>query len=175
MKGLIFFETEVIPYKVFNGKVQVSPIPCQLENGKKGYYLGDDWDVEVKGKGASTESVLREKILNYKLWSEFENGYSFELDEAVALEKQGGNELVFYKCIQAHNKQSDWSPESTPALWSEIKVVGDIEVWSQPIGGDGRYPNIDPNTNEAYKVTHNGKTWENTVPAPTLNVWDLVQ
>ena len=115
---------------------------------------------------------MRDEIVSYPVWGDLDLGHSFSIDDKVALSEQSEDEevLVFYKCIQAHSKQSNWIPTSTPALWSEITLVGDIEQWSQPIGGDGRYPYLDPNTGQPYRVLHNGKTWENTV-THTLNVW----
>jgi hypothetical protein len=39
------------------------------------------------------------------------------------------------------------------------------------IGGDGKYPLIDPATNEPYRVVHNGRLWQNNHQGG-LNVWE---
>lgn len=108
------------------------------------------------------KEILANNIL-YEFWEVFENGYTFSLD--LKLNRLINDEVRTFKVIQSHNKQSDWQPENFPSLFSEIVMSGGIEVWSQPIGGDGKYPN-------PYQVIHNGKTWNNTVDAPTLNVWE---
>ena len=115
---------------------------------------------------------IRPQIIEYPVWGDLDNGHSFSLSDKVSLIEQTEDdyELVFYNCIQAHNKQSDWSPHITPALWSKVTIQGEIEVWSQPTGGDGKYPYLDPNTGEQYLVTHNGSTWRNTHQGG-LNVW----
>ena len=71
-----------------------------------------------------------------------------------------------YACIQAHKSQSDWYPDAVPALWARRSPAATvIEVWVQPYGGSGTYT-------EGAVVQHDGKTWTNTVSAPTLNVWE---
>ena len=44
-----------------------------------------------------------------------------------------------YKCIQAHQTQDGWKPDSTPALWQEVIVTPDIPVWVQPTGAHDAY------------------------------------
>jgi hypothetical protein len=73
-----------------------------------------------------------------------------------------GIELCLYRIITPHAWQLDRKPSETPALWSKIIIGGDgIEVWTQPIGGDGKYPLIDPLTSLPYEVKHNTITWRN--------------
>jgi hypothetical protein len=84
----------------------------------------------------------------------------------------GGFEVALFFLIQPHTPNETFTPETTPALWSRV-IIGDggIEVWTQPIGGDGKYPYIDPETGQPYKVMHNGDTWENNHQGG-LNVWE---
>jgi len=106
----------------------------------------------------------------YPLWEDQPDGFQFTLefkvnyiDSLIALR--------LFRCIQAHAKQANFNPVATPALWSEIILnPGGIEVWTQPIGGDNKYPYIDPLTSLPYKVTYSGFTWENNYQAG-LNVW----
>lgn len=44
-----------------------------------------------------------------------------------------------YKCVQAHTSQSDWTPDATPALWTEVAQPGEIPVWKQPTGAQDAY------------------------------------
>ena len=110
-------------------------------------------------------TAFEKQIIEYPVWSDFHNGHTFSVDDKVAIMEQTGEEevLVFYKVIQGHSKQDDWSPENVPALFSKITVSGGIEEWSQPIGGDGRYVT-------GAIVTYQGKTYENTHTGG-LNVW----
>lgn len=62
-----------------------------------------------------------------------------------------------------------WEPGSVgaEALWTCEDCVPAEEwpVWVQPYGGSGTYVS-------GAKVTHKGYHWLNTIPAPTLNVWE---
>lgn len=70
-----------------------------------------------------------------------------------------------YRCEQVHTSQSDWTPDATPALWTEVSKPGEIPEWRQPTGaqdaynlGDRvRYPDAD------------GDVWVSTVEN---NVWE---
>ena len=44
-----------------------------------------------------------------------------------------------YRCEQAHTSQSDWTPDKTPALWTEVAEPGEIPVWKQPTGAQDAY------------------------------------
>lgn len=73
-----------------------------------------------------------------------------------------------YRCIQAHTAQVDWRPDlpGVAALWIRFYAPEEgPEPWVQPYGGSGTYVS-------GAIVTHNGQTWRNIVPAPTLNVWE---
>lgn len=73
---------------------------------------------------------------------------------------------VLYECLQAHMTLSTWTPDVTPALWQEVVEAPETpQPWVQPYGGSGTYVS-------GAIVTHNGQTWRNIVPAPTLNVWE---
>ena len=44
-----------------------------------------------------------------------------------------------YRCEQAHTAQTDWTPDKTPALWTEVAKPGEIPVWRQPTGAQDAY------------------------------------
>ena len=76
-----------------------------------------------------------------------------------------------YKVNQSHTSQDDWSPDATPALFSEVAKPNEILPWKQPQGAHDAY-------NTGDKVTHNGKTWvcvtDANVYEPGVYGWDEV-
>ena len=44
-----------------------------------------------------------------------------------------------YRCVQAHTSQAEWTPDATPALWTEVAKPGEIPVWKQPTGAQDAY------------------------------------
>ena len=46
---------------------------------------------------------------------------------------------TLYRCEQAHTSQEEWTPDATPALWTEIAEPGEIPVWRQPTGAQDAY------------------------------------
>lgn len=55
----------------------------------------------------------------------------------VGIRVRYGDKL--YKCVQAHTSQADWTPDNTPALWTEVAKPGEIPVWKQPTGAHDAY------------------------------------
>ena len=70
---------------------------------------------------------------------------------------------VLYRCLQEHIPQENWTPIAAPSLWAKVLIPSSdvIPEWEQP------------DSTNAYqvgdKVSHNGKTWENTI---ANNVWE---
>ena len=70
---------------------------------------------------------------------------------------------ILYRCLQEHDTQEAWTPESAPSLWAKV-LIPDLDVipaWEQP-DSTNAYSKGD-------KVSHNGKTWESLV---NNNVWE---
>ena len=44
-----------------------------------------------------------------------------------------------YRVVQAHTSQAGWTPEATPALYTEVAKPGEIPVWRQPTGAQDAY------------------------------------
>lgn len=44
-----------------------------------------------------------------------------------------------YRVVQYHTSQSDWTPDITPNLYTEIARPGEIPVWKQPTGAQDAY------------------------------------
>jgi hypothetical protein len=117
-----------------------------------------------------SDSDALEKQAMFPIWEKLENGYKFTVNEKINC-LNDKNEIVLFKVIQSHSKQIDWHPLIVPNLFSEVKIVNGIEVWKQPIGGDGKYPYINPLTTKPYQVSHKESLWENTHTGG-LNVWE---
>ena len=80
-----------------------------------------------------------------------------------------------YRCVQAHTSQSDWTPDVTPALWTEVAKPGEIPVWKQPTGAQDAYMTGDkvhyPTADDpVYVSTVDNNTW-----APDVYGWELVE
>lgn len=57
----------------------------------------------------------------------------YEADERIRY----GEKL--YRCVQSHTSQESWTPDITPALWTEVAEPGEIPVWKQPTGAQDAY------------------------------------
>lgn len=68
-----------------------------------------------------------------ELFPAWEADFAYTADERIRY----GEKL--YKCVQAHTSQEDWTPDATPALWTEIAAPGEIPVWRQPTGAQDAY------------------------------------
>lgn len=69
-----------------------------------------------------------------------------------------------YRCVQAHTSQSDWTPDVTPALWTEVAKPGEIPVWKQPTGAQDAYNKGD----RVWYPEKNTTVYESTIDN---NVW----
>lgn len=68
-----------------------------------------------------------------------------------------------YRVVQAHTSQADWTPDITPALYTDIAdPAEEWPEWRQPTGAQDTYAAGD-------KVSHNNKHWISDVDG---NVWE---
>ena len=110
--------------------------------------------IEKAALSLSDEDALEAKEL-YPQWSG--NGISYKVEDKVRYDG------ILYKVLLAHTSQEGWTPSSAPSLFAKVLIPDEniIPEWEQP------------NSTNPYqigdKVTHNGKTWENTV---ANNVWE---
>lgn len=70
---------------------------------------------------------------------------------------------TLYRVVQAHTSQADWTPDKTPALFTEVSVE-EIPVWRQPTGAQDAYSMGD----RVHYPDKNGPVYVSTVDA---NVW----
>ena len=80
-----------------------------------------------------------------------------------------------YRCVQAHTSQADWTPDATPALWTEVAKPGEIPVWKQPTGAQDAYMTGDkvhyPTADDpVYISTVDNNVWS---PADYPQGWEL--
>lgn len=69
-----------------------------------------------------------------------------------------------YKVNQAHTSQADWTPDVTPALYTEVAPSGTIPVWHQPTGVQDAYNTGD----KVYYPDKEGLIYESLIDN---NVW----
>lgn len=78
-----------------------------------------------------------------------------------------------YRCVQAHTSQSNWTPDATPALWTEVAKPGEIPVWRQPTGAQDAYQKNDhvhyPDADGAVYVS----IVDNNVWEPGVYGWEV--
>ena len=98
----------------------------------------------------------------------------WETDTAYALDVRVRYEDKLYKCAQAHTSQAAWTPDVTPALWTEVAEPGTIPVWRQPTGAQDAYMMGD----KVHYPDENGPVYESTMDyntyAPDVYGWVTV-
>ena len=85
-------------------------------------------------------------------------GVAYQANERVRY----GEKL--YRVVQAHTSQENWTPDITPALWTEVAKPGEIPVWRRPTGAQDAYGRGDrvryPDENGAvYESLADGNVW----------------
>ena len=69
-----------------------------------------------------------------------------------------------YKVVQSHTSQADWTPDATPALFTEVAKPGEIPVWKQPTGAQDAYNTGD----KVHYPTADSTVYESLIDG---NVW----
>lgn len=68
-----------------------------------------------------------------ELFAPWAVGVNYSVDERVRFNEK------LYRVVQAHTSQSDWTPDISPALFTEVARPGEIPVWKQPTGTQDAY------------------------------------
>lgn len=118
----------------------------------------------------AAESLTDEDAIEaVELFPAWATNTSYTADERVSYAEK------LYRCIQSHTSQADWTPDATPALWTEVPKPGEIPVWRQPTGAQDAYQKDD-------KVHYPGKddpvyisTVDNNVWSPDTYGWELAE
>ena len=100
--------------------------------------------------------VISESLPDSKAWETPELFPVWEADIDVTAGERYPYGGKLYKVVQAHHTQAQWTPDATPALWTEVAKPGEIPEWRQPTGSHDAYMTGD-------QVRHNGKVWESTM------------
>lgn len=119
--------------------------------------------IEKAAESLPDEDAL-EAVELFPIW---ESDTEYTTDERVSYADK------LYRCVQSHTSQANWTPDVTPALWTEVAKPGEIPVWKQPTGAQDAYQKGD-------KVHYPGKddpvyisTVDNNVWEPGVYGWDL--
>lgn len=79
----------------------------------------------------------------------------------IGEEVQSGERLWYdgklYRCVQSHTTQSDWTPDITPALFTEVSIE-EFPDWKQPTGAHDAY-------NAGDRVSYNNTHYESLIDA----------
>ena len=107
-----------------------------------------------------------EAVELFPLW---ETDTAYTADERIRY----GEKL--YRCVQTHTSQAEWTPDVTPALWTEVAKPGEIPVWKQPTGAQDAYMIGDKvhypaKESPVYICIVDNNTW-----APDVYGWELVE
>ena len=109
----------------------------------------------VKASASLSDEDALSAVELFKAWAA---DTAYAADERIRY----GDKL--YRCVQAHTSQTDWTPDTTPALWTEVAKPGEIPVWRQPTGAQDAY-----NTGErVHYPDADGSVYESTIDG---NVW----
>lgn len=103
-----------------------------------------------------------------ELFPAWQTGISY----AVCVRIRYGGKL--YRCEQAHTSQADWTPDKTPALWTEVARPGEIPVWRQPSGAQDAYMTGDKVHYPAEADPVYISTVDNNVWTPGVYGWEVV-
>jgi hypothetical protein len=78
---------------------------------------------------------------SYPLWV---NAHAYQIGDVVSYITKPDEGLantveLLYECVQGHTSQTDWTPPTTPALWTPYTPSGVIAQWVQPTGAQDAY------------------------------------
>ena len=104
-----------------------------------------------------------------ELFPAWQTGISY----AVGIRVRYGEKL--YKCVQAHTSQADWTPDKTPALWTEVAKPGEIPVWKQPTGAQDAYMTGDKVRYPERDTTVWQSTMDYNVYQPGVYGWEEIK
>lgn len=92
----------------------------------------------------------------------YQVGVSYTVGEYLTYGTNEVGDPQLYKVVQAHTSAAEWSPASTPALYSPLGLDDSgYPVWSQPSGAHDAYAKGDI-------VNYNGTLYKSLIDG---NVW----
>ena len=109
--------------------------------------------LQLFAAGLDDEKAM-EVVAIYNPWKV---GKSYPVGEFLTYGQNGVGDPQLYKVAQAHTSQADWTPDTTPALYTAIGLDDNgYPVWSQPSGAHDAY-------NVGDIVDYNGKLYQSTI------------
>lgn len=119
-------------------------------------------DADINGLRQNVGEIQTEI---YPQWNG--NGYDYFAGERVTYEG------TYYRCIQNHTSQADWTPDTAVSLWVSISdPTEEYPEWIQPAGAHDAYEKGD-------KVSHLDKHWISDIDAnvyePSVYGWSEVE
>ena len=106
---------------------------------------------------SATDEQAVEAVGIYPVWAA---GKSYEI--GIRVQYDG----ILYRCLQSHDSQADWTPDATPALFTEVALPGEIPVWKQPTGAQDAYNTGDKVWYPSEDTTVYQSTIDNNVWSP---------
>ena len=133
-------------------------------------------EIEAAIKAKAQE--LRRESLRTEYWSRHEHLETVAVDFTTGMKVKAGQltpvryDGKLYDVVQSHTTQSDWTPDTVPALFSVISEPGGsgYPVWRQPSGGHDAY-----DTGEKVEWPEGGKVWQSTIDANTTEPGTLTE
>jgi hypothetical protein len=87
-------------------------------------------EIIEKASASLEDTDALDAVELFPLWAV---GVAYSVGERVQYDGK------LYKVVQAHTSQADWTPDKTPALFTEVAKPGEIPVWRQPTGAQDAY------------------------------------
>ena len=118
----------------------------------------------------AVESLPDQEALDgITLFPEWAVGVAYKVDERISYNEK------LYRVVQAHTSQANWTPDATPALFTEVAQPGEIPVWKQPTGAHDAYMLGDKVWYPEKNTTIYRSLIDNNVWAPTTaSLWEEV-
>lgn len=96
------------------------------------------------------------------VFPKYEVGKAYKVDEMFSYGENAVGDPQLYRVVQAHTSQSDWKPDVTVSLYTQIGLTAEgYPIWSQPTGSHDAY-------NKGDIVEFKGTLYESTMDG---NVW----
>lgn len=116
-----------------------------------------------------TEEQALEIATMYPAW---ETGHAYAVGDIISYGENSVGDPQLYKVVQAHTSQSDWTPDSVPALYDAFGLDEEgYPVWSQPTGAHDCYNTgdiVDYN-GTLYRSLIDGNVW---APGTVVGIWE---
>lgn len=125
-------------------------------------------EIIEKASASLEDTDALDAVELFPLWAV---GVAYSVGERVQYDGK------LYKVVQAHTSQADWTPDKTPALFTEVAKPGEIPVWRQPTGAQDAYNKGDkvwfPDVNTTvYESVIDSNVWS---PTDYPQGWKVVE